>query len=310
MKRTIGQLWNLARGRAAWCAPMLAVCVLAALVGLGAAPARTPSGPAWPDSLVLGLVPSEGGGDIKERYRALAEHLEHSLGVKVEMMTASDYAGVITAMSHKHVDVAYLGPKAYVEAADRANAVAVAMELGTDGTPGYRGLIVARQSGGPATLEEAKGKSFAFTDPNSTSGYLVPLMHFVRDLKTDPKKYFSEVKFAGSHAAALLAVKNGAVEAGATNDLDFARVVALGQVKADEFRILWKSEVIPGAPIAVRRDLPESLKSAIIGALMTMSDDPKRLEHMGNGGYVYANDGAFDVMRYLIRMQQESAPAK
>lgn len=259
----------------------------------------------WPSTLVLGVVPTEGSANTVDRFKGLAAHFERVLGIKIETRTASDYAGVITAMSQKHVDIAYFGPKSYVEAASRAGAQAVAVELDKEGVPGYHGIIIARKGRGYSKLGDVKGKTFAFTDPNSTSGCLVPTMHFIRDLKTDPESYFKEVRFAGSHEAAMLAVANGSVDAAAGNDLDFARVIKSGQAREDEFVVLWKSELIPGSPMVVRKALPESLKAAIIGALMMINDDAGTLEELGNGGYQYSNDSAYDVIRYLMRMKEE-----
>lgn len=288
---------------------------VAALLGVGvigqqramAAPERPlPTSPEWPSKLVLGLVPSEGSSDITERFKPMARHFERVLGVIVESTSSSDYAGVITAMDQKHVDIAYLGPKAYVEAASRTHARAVAVELDREGIPGYHSLIVARADSGYKTIDDIAGKTFAFTDPNSASGCLVPTMHFKRDRKIEPKKFFKEVRFAGSHPGAVLAAVNGSVDAAATNDLDLARVVKSGQVRESDLVVLWKSELIPGCPMVVRKDLPESLVAAIIGSLMTIGDDKDAIDRLGNGGYLYTNDAAYDVMRYLINMQNDS----
>ena len=89
----------------------------------------------WPQTVRIGLIPTEGGADIVKRFEPLIQHLEKTLGVKVEAQSASDYAGVITAMAHKHIDFAYLGPKSYVEASEKAGAVALAMEKDKSGEP-------------------------------------------------------------------------------------------------------------------------------------------------------------------------------
>lgn len=303
--------------RAAFCVPVFVLLLAAAVVlplggilaGAGSAgPGVVPV--EWPARIVLGTVPTEGSENTLERFKPLAAQLERVLGIKVETRTASDYAGVITAMAQQHVDVAYLGPKSYVEAATRAGAQAVAAELDRDGVPGYHSIIIARKGAGAVTLDDVKGKTFAFTDPNSTSGYLVPMMHFKRDLKVDPKAFFKEIRFAGSHQASMLAVANGSVDAAAANDLDFARIVKSGQARGDDFVVLWTSELIPGAPVVVRKELPESLKAAIIGALMMMNDDAAALDRLGNGGFQYASDATYDVMRYLMRMQEEGKGGK
>lgn len=304
------QLWSIAAACGAIVAALIAVGTMSGAAESSGETAHAAAPSEWPDRIVLGLVPTEGSADVSARFKPLADHLQRVLGVPVETRTASDYAGMITAMGQKHVDVAYMGPKSYVEAADRAGVQAVAMEKSTDGQPGYHGVIIARKDSGLKDVAGLRAKTIAFVDPNSTSGYLVPLMHFRRDLKVDPRAHCREVRFAGSHQAAILAVKNGSVDAGATNDLDMARIVSSGQAAAEDFVILWKSEPIPGAPVAVRRDLPESLKAAITGALMSVGDDADVLAAIGNGGYVYASDASYDVMRYLMRLSEDTAADK
>lgn len=255
----------------------------------------------WPEKIRVGLIPTEGGADIQVRFKPLIDHLEKKLGVKVEPFSASDYAGIITAMAHKHIDFAYFGPKSYVEASARANAEALALELNKDGAKGYYGIIITHKNSGITSLDQAtdKSKTFAFTDPNSTSGCLVPSVLFYRDLKTAPEKLFKEVSFSGSHGASILAVKNRKVEVASTNNIDFNRMVEKGAVSRDDFNIIWKSELIPGAPMCGRKDLPESLKAAFTGALMAFNFEKQGLEKLQNGGYAPVSDATYDVVRYM-----------
>lgn len=274
------------------------------LVHLGGAQADP--GP-WPKTIRIGLIPTEGGADITQRFQPLIAHLQKTLGVQVEAQSASDYAGVIAAMAHQHIDFAYLGPKSYVEASEKAGAVALAMEKDVTGQPGYYGVIIAKKGSGITKLEDAKGRVFAFTDPNSTSGYLVPNLLFYRDLKVDPKEYFKEVKFSGSHGASILAVKNGTIDAAATNNIDLNRMAEKGQASWDDFEVLWKSELIPGSPMCARKDLPESLKAAFLGALMMFNTNEAGLEKLQIGGYAPADDTVYDVIRYLNQLKKQLA---
>ncbi len=261
----------------------------------------------WPSKIRIGFIPTEGGSAVESRFKPLAEHMRKCLGLDVEIISASDYAGVITAMAHKHLDFAYFGPKSYVEAAEKANAQAIALELNKQQEPGYYGVIIVRKDSPINTLSQIQGKVFAFTGPNSTSGYLVPNILFARDLKVKPEKYFSDVKFSGSHGASILSVKNGAVEVAATNNIDLDRMIQKGQASLDDFRILWTSELIPGAPMAARRDLPESLKSAFAGALLAFNGDKDGMEHLQNGGYGFADDSTYDTIRYLKYLKKKMA---
>ncbi len=259
----------------------------------------------WPKEVTMGLIPTEGGADIVERFKPLTDHLEKNLGIKVKAISASDYAGVITAMANKHVDFAYFGPKSYVEAVEKAGAEALAMELDKEGNPGYYGIVIVKKGSPVNSIEAAKGHTFAFTDPNSTSGYLVPNILFYRDMKVKPEEYFKEVKFSGSHGASILAVKNETVEVAATNNIDLARVVEKGQASKDDFETLWKSEVIPGSPVAARKDLPADFKEEFKKSLIEFNKNKAGLEKLQNGGFKECSDSDYDVIRYLNRLKKE-----
>ncbi|HHD74678.1 MAG TPA: phosphonate ABC transporter substrate-binding protein [Nitratifractor sp.] len=256
----------------------------------------------WPKEITYGVIPVAGSEGLQNTFGKVTKYLEGKLGIKVKMVTPSDYAGVITAMQHKHVDLAYFGPKSYCEAAKRAGAEAVAVEVDAEGgIPGYYGYIITKKGSKLKSLEDIKGKTWAFTDPHSTSGTLVPTVMFAKK-KIDPKKYFSKVIYSGSHEASILSVKNGKVDAASTNNLDYNRGLGKAWTK-DDFNIIWKSDLIPGSPMAVRKDLPESLKKAIKDAFISY-DDKENLKAMKILGYKAADDKMYDGVRELIELKK------
>jgi len=263
----------------------------------------------WPKKLVFGVIPVESSDNVIERFDNLAHYLEKRLGVPIELKTATDYAGVIAAMQFKHLDFAYFGPKSYVEAAKRANAEAFVIELSRDGARGYYGTIITKKGSGLKTMQDLKGKIWAFTDPNSTSGTLVPTVYFYKELKIDPHKYFSRVIYSGSHEASMLAVKNGKVDAASTNDIDMARGAGKRWNEKDDFEIIWKSPLIPASPMAYRKDLPASLKKALKDAFVAYND-PVGLDKLKLKGYVEANDSFFDPIRDQLEVKAALEKAK
>ncbi len=116
------------------------------------------------------------------------------------------------------------------------------------------------------------GKTFAFNDPNSTSGYLVPSAFFMMELGVDPRKHFSKVTFSGSHEASILAVAGKKVEIASTNLPDLQQLTRESKVPRGALRVIWVSKLIPNDPIVVRKDLPPSLRSAVQESLTTMKD--------------------------------------
>lgn len=273
----------------AWCLPLAA---------LAAVPAD------WPKQLNFGVIPTESASNITERYGNLVAHLEKELGIPVKLQTATDYAGVIAAMQFKHIDLAYFGPKSYVEASKRANADAFVMEVLEDGSMGYHGVIITKSDSPIKDMADAKGKIWAFTDPNSTSGTLVPTVYFVKTMKIDPEKYFSKVIFSGSHEASILAVKSGKVDLASTNDLDMARGDGKQWNSKKDFHILWISKLIPGSPMAYRKDLPDSLKKALQKAFVDYKD-PAGLKQLKIKGYAVTTDATYDPVREQIEVKKE-----
>jgi phosphonate transport system substrate-binding protein len=260
----------------------------------------------WPDELVFGVIPTESSSNANERFNNLVQYLEKRLGLPIQFKTSTDYAGVITGMQFKHVDFAYFGPKSYCEASKRADAEAFAIEVGQDGTNGYHGVIITHKKSGLNKLADLKGKTWAFTDPNSTSGTLVPTVYFTKEMKINPEEYFSKVIYSGSHEASMLAVKNHKVDAASTNDLDMDRGDGKHWIKDQDFNILWTSKLIPGSPMAYRKDLPASLKNALKEAFLAY-DDKAGLEQLKLSKYADVADSDYDPIRDLIEVKKHLA---
>lgn len=261
----------------------------------------------WPEELTYGVIPVASSRNMSDSFGNLVKHLEKELGIKVKLQVAGDYAGVIIGMQHDHIDLAYLGPKSYCEAAKRADAEALVVEVGQSGVAGYHGYIITKAGSGLKSLDDLKGKKWAFTDPHSTSGTLVPTVHFNK-IQIDPEQFFGKVIYSGSHEASILAVKAGKVDGASTNDLDFDRGMGT-HWKKDDFNIVWKSDLIPGSPMAVRKDLPASLKQAIQDAFISFQDKDG-LDKLKISGFQKADDTLYDGIRQLIAMKKALKVAK
>jgi phosphonate transport system substrate-binding protein len=266
----------------------------------GTAPADT-KGPRddWPAVIRIGFVPSEGGMDIVDRFAPLLAHLREELGHPVEARSATEYIGVITAMQNKQLDFAYFGPKAYVEAQVIAGAEAIVRELDVSGNPGYRGIIIVHKDAAYATLEDLRGKKFGFVVQNSTSGYLVPAVGVTEATGIRPDRFFGQIVWTGTHGNAIQALARKELEGAATNDLDLRAMHEAGSVNQEDFRVVWRSELIPGSPIAARSDVPESLKNAMRSAILSMNDKQGALDAMSRGGFVEASDADYEPIRLL-----------
>jgi phosphonate transport system substrate-binding protein len=258
----------------------------------------------WPKELTFGLLSTESAAEVARRWGPIIGQLEKDLRVRIKHTTATDYRGTIEALKFKKAEIGHLGPKAYVEASNNnyANVEPVAQLQLANGSLGYRSCLIVHSDSDIFSPEDVAGKTFAFNDPNSTSGYLVPSAFFMMEMGIDPQKHFSKVVFSGSHEASILAVANRKVEVASTNLPDLQQLTRENKVPRGGLRVIWVSKLIPNDPVVVRKDLPPSLKAAIQESLISMkSRHPEAFKEIGAwvGGYVKADDGKYQVIREL-----------
>jgi phosphonate transport system substrate-binding protein len=265
------------------------------------APAQDPS---WPKELTFALLSTENAAEITRRWGPIIAQLEKDLKVKIKSTTATDYRGSIEALKFKKADIGHLGPKAYVEASttNYANVEPIAQLQLANGSLGYRSCLIVHSDSDVFGPEDMAGKTFAFNDPNSTSGYLVPSAFFMMEMGVDPQKHFSKVTFSGSHEASILAVNAKKVDIASTNLPDLQQLTRENKVPRGGLRVIWVSKLIPNDPIVVRKDLPPSLKQAAQESLLTMrARNPEAFKEIGAwlSGFVKADDAKYQVIRDL-----------
>lgn len=222
--------------------------------------------------LVYATVPAENASGVTERFGPFIEYLSKELGVKVTLRIAADYAAVIEGQRAGTIHIGDYGPSSYVRAHTVSNGgvEAFATMRAADGSTGYYAVAWAKKSLPGAKLEDYKGKNLCLVDPNSTSGFNVP-MFAMSKAGIEPAKFFDKVVNAGSHENAVLAVNQGTCDLAfnwwnSDEDSNIARMVRKGMVKLEDFKMVFKSELIPGSPYAVLTSMPADLKKAIADA--------------------------------------------
>jgi phosphonate transport system substrate-binding protein len=290
----------------------LFLSLLAVLILAGPAPAADPT---WPKEITFSLLSTEAANEVIRRWEPVLKQLEQDLGVKVKHVSASDYRGSIEALKFKKAEIGHLGPKAYVEASNNnyANVEPIVQIQQANGSLGYRSCLIVHSDSDIFSPEDIGGKTFAFNDPNSTSGYLVPSAFFLMEMGIDPKTYFSKLTFSGSHEASIIAVANKKVDVASTNLPDLQQLVREGKVPRAALRVIWVSKLIPLDPVVIRKDLPASLRKAIQDSLATMKTrSPQAFVEGGAflGGFAKADDSKYQIIRDLNDAAKKLAAQK
>ena len=278
---------------------LMVVAVVVSVIGTAFA-----ADPSWPKELTFALLSTENAAEVGRRWTPIVAQLEKDLGVKVKYTTATDYRGTIEALKFGKAQLGHLGPKSYVEASTNnyANIEPIAQLQLANGSLGYRSCLIVHADSDIFSPEDTAGKMFAFNDPNSTSGYLVPSAFFMMEMGIDPQKHFAKVIFSGSHEASILAVANKKVEVASTNLPDLQQLTRENKVPRGGLRVIWVSRLIPNDPIVIRKDMPASLRAAVVESLTTMKTrNPEAFKEIGAwlGNFVPADDAKYNVIREL-----------
>jgi phosphonate transport system substrate-binding protein len=224
----------------------------------------------------IGILGGENAQDRLTNQECFRAKIEEALGVPVKLFAPADYDGVIQGLLGGTIDYAWLGASAFAKIhLTDPNAVELKLtKQNVDGSTGYYSIGFARADSGITSIEDAKGKVFAFADPNSTSGYLVPgaeLMATYGNLE----EYFSEVKMSGGHEQSIVGVHNGDFDAGVSwadglgnwedgyNSGAFRRAADAGLVDMNNLVEIWRSKMIPEGPMVIRSALPQDVKDKV-----------------------------------------------
>jgi phosphonate transport system substrate-binding protein len=185
-------------------------------------------------------------------YRPLAEHLARQLGRPVKLYTVDTWEGLAKSLAAGETDIALMGPWGYVLANHVAGAQAVASIL-YDGKPEYNAIMVTHPKSGIKSISDLKGKTFAFGDKGSTSGYLIPYHHFQKN-GIDPDRHLGRVVYT-KHQAIEMQVTRGEIDAGADYNRNRDAMIAEGLIKAADSVVFWTSDPLPNDAVAVRAEL-------------------------------------------------------
>jgi phosphonate transport system substrate-binding protein len=248
----------------------------------------------------VGILGGENEADRLRNFACIQKHLGELFGIgeaNVKLFPAADYDGVVQGLLGGTLDYADLGAsgyaKIYLKDPNAVEPILTAVQ--TDGGTGYYSVIVARKDSGIAKLEDLKGKKLGFADPDSTSGYLIPLVE-LRKGGVDEKTYFSETGFGGGHEQVVQAVLDKKFDAGATwtsgignwdegfTSGNLRKMVDKGLLKMSDIVEVWRSSLIPNGPTVVRSSLPADVKAKFKDFMMKLPETDKACFQATQGG--------------------------
>lgn len=254
--------------------------------------------------LRLAFIPQESPEKLLGDIDVITEYLAAEIGVPVEGFVTLDHAAAVEALRSGTADISFAGALPYVLAHDQVGAEVLLSEV-YRGRSEYTARLFVRKDSGITTLDGLEGKTIAFADPISESGYLYPL-EIVAEAGllapgADPQSFFRRVYFAGGYQQAIQAMANGLVDAAGVSE--FADLLL---TPAQQSQVTWiaESRPIPSHAVIARQDLDPELKEAFVRAMLKLNEPEQRhlLQHVyGPDGYVRATHAAYEPVAEVAR---------
>jgi len=233
-------------------------------------------------------------------YRDFLRYVQDKIGIKVYYVDREGYAEINEMLKNRQLEAAFVCSGPYVDGHKEFGLELLAAPQAYGVTVYYSYIIVPKDS--PIrSFAELRGKRFAFTDPLSNSGKLVPTYMLARMNET-PESFFREFIFTKAHDKSIKAVAQGVVDAAAVDSLIWEYLNATNPQFTAKTRILEKSSPYAIPPLVVPRDIDPELKKRLRGAFLNAHNDPRGLEilkKMHIDKFVTIDDNAYDSVREM-----------
>lgn len=258
----------------------------------------------------MAFMPSANMDKLSQSVTAFKTFLEKDTGYVINTSISPDYVTIVEDFGRKNVDISAINTLGYMLAHDWSGTEAHLKVLRGNGVSTYTGQIIVHQDSNIKDSSQLNGKKFAFTEPYSTTGYILAIRFFQeKGLKIGP------TVFAKSHGKVVSMVYNKEVDAGATyydppsitGEINDARKEVLAQYPdvTKKVKIFAFTGIVPNNPFAFRKDLPEEIKTKLIGALIKFSGTPEGktalMESYDITGLESAQDSDYDSVRDLLK---------
>lgn len=247
------------------------------------------------DEIIFGVNPFTSPENIKTMYVPILNAVFKKIGYKVRTMIVKDYDALSEGMKEGIIDVAWFSPFAYVTAHEKIG-IEPLVTPRVYGKVSYNGCIITRKDSGIGSLSGLRGRSFAYVDEGSASGFLYA-QHSMKAEGLNPKTLFSRTAYLGSHDSVIKAVLSREYDAGATYNEAMEEAEKSG-INLDEFRIIAKTPDIPKDAIATNPKLPKEFTDRLRQAFVDYVKAPNIKSPVE--GFVESDDTKYDVIREVM----------
>ena len=225
-------------------------------------------------ALRVSAIPDESPTELQRKFAPLGAYLEKQVGMPVQFVPVTDYAGTVEALAGGKLDLVWYGGFTFVQARRRTGTAVPLVQREEDAQ--FHSKFITRPGSGIKRLEDLKGKTLAFGSESSTSGHLMP-RYYLLQAGLDPQRDFANVAFTGAHDATAKWVEQGKVDAGALNESVWKKLVDEKKIDPARVEVFYTTPPYYDYNWTVRGDLDPQLREKLKQAFLAL--DPANPEH-------------------------------
>ncbi|MCY9854437.1 phosphonate ABC transporter substrate-binding protein [Vibrio mediterranei] len=273
-----------------------------------------------PKAINLGILGGENAEAQIGNNQCVVEFMQEELGVKTNIRNSSDYNSVIQGLLGKKIDlVINMSPKAFAEVylnGPEAIDIIGLIADNTDNSRGYHSVVIVKADSPYQNIDDLRGHSFAFADPNSTSGYLIPNNQLERQVGGTMDNrfngFFESLRFSGGHEQNIVGVINGQFDAAVSASSmvgDRASGYSAGALHRyakhdpevmDKIRIIWQSPLIANGSTIVSNDLEPEFKAKLVAAVKKLDKEDNACFSKAAGGLRHLAETSIEEYQSVI----------
>jgi phosphonate transport system substrate-binding protein len=264
----------------------------------------------WPSKITIAQMPNENNPDSGIKHEGFRSALADALGIDVEIFEGTEYAVGTEAMRAGKLDVSMVTPMSYFQAT-RVTSIEPLVTTVSIGADPYKTIFITKSDRDDInSLEDLRGKTFAFVDPASSSGYMYPKAHLLKSLglETDqlesPDYFFDTVAFSGKHDASVMGVVMGDYDAAGVSLTTINKMAEAGLVNKDDIKSIGETELIPNPCFIMRSELPQDLKDKLLEFYLGYEDETyfETLYSDPNTRFIEAKESDYAVVKDMIAL--------
>ena len=207
-------------------------------------------------------------------YKQMIDYVGSKLGKPVEMIQKENYDEMDNMLERKDLSIAFVCSGPYVKDRTKFGAELLVAPQ-SYGQPFYHAYIIVHKDSPIEDMAGLKGRKFAFTDPKSNTGKLVPTYMVAKEFNKTPEQFFSEVIYTRSHDKSVESVAKKIVDGASIDSLIYDYAAKKNPVYTSGTKIIRKSPPYGIPPVIVRKDIDPVLREKIKNIFLNMHNDPE-----------------------------------